>query len=197
MSPPCFVGTDARINGSFVQARYLPGLEIDVDNVPDQPVDSIRNVVVHAAGCADVMASHQVAGFSWGMAFGEPWASQTLTRGFFAATHSIYMASSHTLEEVTIRVRELVESEFCIGFREGQRIFESIYDAISKGKHVVVLIENISSLSAAFLESAVGQLYRVGIPEAKLEELITWKGVSPSRKILIERAIAEAKESPT
>jgi hypothetical protein len=113
-------------------------------------------------------------------------------------TGTVYTANGATANmkvETVIRVRDVIGSEFCISFRDGQRIFELIRDTISKGKRVTISFENIKSLSAAFLESAIGQLYLSGIPESKLKADITLEGVSPERKLLIERAISEAKES--
>lgn len=97
--------------------------------------------------------------------------------------------------DIVIDVCDVIESNFCIGFRDGNKLFEKIIEFISLGKHVVVSFENVKSLSAAFLESSIGQLYKCDIPEVKLRECITWKCGIPTRELLIQRAISEAKKS--
>ena len=111
------------------------------------------------------------------------------------ATTGMYSEAIASMGIDVIKVRDVVGSEFCVGFSDGNRTFEAIRDIISQGKLAIISLENIRSLSAAFLESAIGQLYNGEIPVARLEERIAWSGVSPTRKLLIERAIAEAKES--
>lgn len=131
---------------------------------------SMRSITWMRVPCSDVRIGQVNVGFHWGI-------------------------RDLCLQNTVIKVHDVVGSEFCIGFRDGHKIFETITYMISQGRHVEISFENIRSLSAAFLESAIGRLYRCGIPEAKLEEYITWIDVSPERKLLIERAIAEAKES--
>jgi len=160
------IGTDAKVRGPTVQVHCLQGIETD-NAVSKRSINWIG-----VLPCADVRLGRVNVGFHWGIAF-----------------EDLYPHNA------VIKVRDVVGSEFCIGFIDGHRIFETIIDMISQGRHVEISFENIRSLSAAFLESAIGQLYRCGIPEAKLKEYIIWKQVSPERKLLIERAIAEAKES--
>jgi hypothetical protein len=122
----------------------------------------------------------------------------TYTKNIKPETAHMYLGAMATMgRDVVIEVSDVVRSSFCIGFRDGNNVFEKIRNQISQGKHVVVSFENVRSLSAAFLESAIGQLYKGEISESKLEECVTWAGVSPTRKLLIERAISEAKKSKT
>ena len=53
--------------------------------------------------------------------------------------------------------------------------------------------ENIKSLSAAFLDSAIGQLYNGDI-QGNIDEKLTFEHISPGRRIILDRAIREAKE---
>jgi hypothetical protein len=120
----------------------------------------------------------------------------TLPKNIKSWTSHMYggaIAGMHA--EKVINIRDVVGSEFCIGFGDGNRLFKEIRDGLAQGNHVEISFENIRSLSAAFLESAIGQLYKSEIPYAKLDDYITWIGVSPKRSLLIKRAIAEAKES--
>lgn len=97
--------------------------------------------------------------------------------------------------DIVLRVCDVVGSEFCVSFSDGNRTFEAIRDIISHGKNAIISFEDIRSLSAAFLESAIGRLYNGETSAAALGGRIIWRDVSPSRKLLIERAINEAKES--
>jgi hypothetical protein len=187
------IGIDALLPRA-VQPFYSDGAEVD-NSVFKQSTDCVGYAVVYAGSAVEAIAGQSFAGFYWGTAVGSRWSCPIVSKDIIGETANRYSeAISYMHNRTFVKVRDVVGSEFCIGFRDGNRIFESIQDAILKGKHVVVSFENISSLSAAFLESAIGQLFRSGISEEKLKKYITWKGVSPERMLLIKRAIAEAKE---
>lgn len=91
-----------------------------------------------------------------------------------------------------IRVSTMVENGFCVSPCDGDRVHEAIKNAVSTGKSVSVSFRDVRSISAAFLESAIGQLYN-GETRAEDIEKISFD-TTPGRMLLIERAIREAKD---
>lgn len=187
------IGTDALIRPlAWMQCFCGP----DVDKVEDNPSATWNQASFSLAQAIEVMPDQPP--------YTHPWATTFETKLPYLRppenrkTETTYMyrgATANMGMDIVIEVCDVVRSNFCIGFRDGNRIFEKLRDMISQEKHVTVSFENVRSLSAAFLESAIGQLYKSDIPEAQLKECITWRGVSSTRKLLIERAIAEAKKS--
>jgi hypothetical protein len=191
----CGIRTDAKILG-LTQWSCFQGLELDLRKFGDShAIECNGELFSSAANVMESIPSQSPRGLHLEMAFADMTYS-TYTKNIKPETTYMYHGAIADMgRNIVIEVSDVVSSSFCIGFRDGNSVFEKIRNQISQGKHVVVSFENVRSLSAAFLESAIGQLYNGEISEAKLEECISWAGVSPTRKLLIERAIAEAKIS--
>jgi len=128
-----------------------------------------------------------------------------LNQGFFGLLGSIpqsrKMETAHIdnvntmqMEAVkSVSVRDIVGSEFCVSSNSGKRVYNTVKSAISQGKKVRLSFENIKSLSAAFLDSAIGQLYN-GEVQGNVDEKLSFENISPGRKLIVDRAIREAKE---
>lgn len=91
-------------------------------------------------------------------------------------------------------ISAVVGSEFCISSDSGQKVFEILRSAVSRGDRVHISFDNIKSLGAAFLDSAIGQLYKGEIREEILDEMLVFENISPGRHLTVNRAIREAKE---
>ena len=191
------IRTDAKILG-LTQWSCFRGLELDLRKSGDSyATEWNEELFSSAASVVESTPSKSPLGSHLEMAITDM-TCFTNTKNIKLETVHMYLGAIADMgRDIVIEVSDVVRSSFCIGFRDGNNVFEKIRSQISQGKHVVVSFENVRSLSAAFLESAIGQLYNGEIPDAKLEECITWVGVSPTRKLLIERAIFEAKKSKT
>jgi hypothetical protein len=91
-----------------------------------------------------------------------------------------------------IKICEIVENGFCVSPTEGNRVYEAIKTFVSNGKLVSVSFRDVRSISSAFLESAIGQLYNGEIPADSIEKISY--DTTPWRMLLIKRAIREAKD---
>jgi hypothetical protein len=191
------IRTDAKILG-LTQWSSFRGLELDLRKSGDSyATEWNEEVFSSAVSVVESTPSKSPFGLHLEMAITDM-TCFTNTKNIKPETVHMYLGAIADMgRDIVIEVSNVVRSSFCIGFRDGNNVFEKIRSQISQGNHVVVSFENVKSLSAAFLESAIGQLYNGEIPDAKLEECITWAGVSPTRKLLIERAIFEAKKSKT
>ena len=63
------------------------------------------------------------------------------------------------LKKITISLFEVVGSIFCVASNDGQKVYERISLALEQGCEVVLSFHNVSVLTPAFLNAAVGQLY--------------------------------------
>jgi hypothetical protein len=97
-------------------------------------------------------------------------------------------------ETVEIRVFELVGSPLCVASDDGEKVFHQIIDILNnKGHTVEVSFINVESLTSAFLNSAIGQLYGK-FPEDKIRESLKVSDMSQEDLALLKRVVDTAKE---
>jgi uncharacterized membrane protein len=63
-------------------------------------------------------------------------------------------------ENIIINVRTVINSPFCIDSADGQKIYELLHKALSEQKHVTLSFKGIILIITAFLNTAVGQLFK-------------------------------------
>ena len=59
----------------------------------------------------------------------------------------------------TISIHQVVGSPLCVASGDGQKVFERINHALAAGRRVNLSFENVTALTTAFLNPAIGQLY--------------------------------------
>lgn len=96
-------------------------------------------------------------------------------------------------EPITLRVYEVVGSSLCVASHDGQKVFEQIQQALKDGKKVRLSFQNVESLTSAFLNAAVGQLYGV-FPQDMLKENLSVKDIEKDDLALLKRVIDTAKQ---
>ena len=94
--------------------------------------------------------------------------------------------------KILIRVFEVVGSPFCVASEDGQMVHDQIAAALREGKHVELSFLNVESMTSAFLNTAVGQLY------GEFSEDVIRTGVSVSQipsddAALLKRVVDTAK----
>ena len=62
-------------------------------------------------------------------------------------------------EQVTISTFEVVGSPLCVASSDGQKVYERIARVLTRGGRATLSFRNVSTLTSAFLNSAIGQLY--------------------------------------
>lgn len=63
-------------------------------------------------------------------------------------------------DNIIINVRSVINSPFCIDAADGQKIYELLHKALSEKNRVTLSFKGIDLLITAFLNTAVGQLFR-------------------------------------
>jgi len=62
-------------------------------------------------------------------------------------------------KEMVISPFEIVGSPLCVASDDGQKVYERIATALRDEQKVIVSFHNVTSLTSAFLNAAIGQLY--------------------------------------
>lgn len=92
----------------------------------------------------------------------------------------------------TINIINVVGDSYCIEAEDGEKVFSLINKAISENKKVVLSFLNVEILTTAFLNTAVGQLYR-DFSEEKIKESLSVKDMSQNGLNALKRVVETAK----
>ena len=181
------IGTDARIR-PFAWEQCFRGP--DLDNVETVPSTTWHQASFLPAQIGEVESDQLSYACPWRRTFEK--ISPSPENRKTETAHMYRGAISHMGIENVVCIRDLVGSELCISSNDGQKVFGIIKSAISQGNKVRISFENIKSISAAFLDSAIGQLYD-GEVQGNIDEKLSFDNISPGRRLVTERAIREAK----
>ena len=61
-------------------------------------------------------------------------------------------------EEIKISIFEVVGSHLCVATSDGQKVYDRLNTALKTNHQVVLSFYNITTLTLAFLNAAIGQL---------------------------------------
>lgn len=95
--------------------------------------------------------------------------------------------------ELTISIFEVVGSPLCVASSDGQKVYERLTAALNKGRGVTLSFYNISILTSAFLNAAIGQLYGE-FSEEKIRALLKVQDIQQDDLALLKRVVETAKE---
>ena len=95
-------------------------------------------------------------------------------------------------EPITIRVFEIVGSGLCVASDDGQKVHDQIAIALREERKVSLSFHNVESLTSAFLNAAIGQLYGEFSPE-QVKASISVKDMSSDDINLLKRVVDTAK----
>ncbi len=96
------------------------------------------------------------------------------------------------LQEIRISLFEVVGSPFCVASGDGQKVYERVVTALHADKRATISFQNVTTLTAAFLNSAIVQLYGV-FSEEKIRTLLTVEDIEQSDLALLKRVVDNAK----
>lgn len=96
------------------------------------------------------------------------------------------------MKEITIHVFNTVGNSFCVEAEDGDKVYALIKKALEEEKNVKVSFQNIELLTSAFLNTAIGQLYK-DFPEEKIKKHLSIDQLSMQDVALLKRVISTAK----
>ena len=97
------------------------------------------------------------------------------------------------MENIEINIVNTIGDRFGVEAEDGQKVFDLIIKAFHDKKKVTLNFQNIEMLTTAFLNTAVGQLYKEYSEEYIKENLKLSKDMSDSSKVALKRVVDTAK----
>jgi len=96
------------------------------------------------------------------------------------------------MERITLNVFNIAGSPFCVEAEDGERVYNLIIKAFKVKKGVELSFKNVDILTTAFLNTAVGQLYR-DFTEDFIRQNLGVQEMSPSGLVSLKRVVDTAK----
>jgi hypothetical protein len=96
-------------------------------------------------------------------------------------------------KSLTLSVFEVAGSPLCVASDDGQRVHDRVAAALKEGSNVTVSFLNVSSLTSAFLNAAIGQLYG-SFTEDQIRSKLKVKDIEPDDLALLKRVVETAKQ---
>jgi hypothetical protein len=95
-------------------------------------------------------------------------------------------------DALAIRVYEIVGSPLCVASEDGQKVHDQIAAGLRMQRRVAVSFHNVESLTSAFLNAAIGQLYAT-FTEEQVRAGVTVEEMQPDDLALLKRVVETAK----
>ena len=96
-------------------------------------------------------------------------------------------------EEIKVSMFEIVGSSFCVASGDGQKVFERLNTAFEAKRNVVLSFQNVTTLTSAFLNAAIGQLYGK-YEEDEIRSLLKVEEAKQDDLALLKRVVDNAKQ---
>lgn len=96
-------------------------------------------------------------------------------------------------EELNILIYEVVGSPLAVAADDGQKVFERVATAIKEDKAVSVSFRNLESVTSAFLNAAIGQLYSQ-FDDKQVRAHLKITDAAPDDLSLLNRVVKTAKD---
>ncbi|MDE0041845.1 MAG: STAS-like domain-containing protein [Candidatus Poribacteria bacterium] len=95
-------------------------------------------------------------------------------------------------EHVHISTLEVVGSPFCVASSDGQKICDHLTAALKADRSIALSFRNVSTLTAVFLNAAIGQLYGI-FSEEQIRSRLKVVDVEQDGSALLNRVVETAK----
>lgn len=96
------------------------------------------------------------------------------------------------MDEIVIHVFNIVGNSFCVESADGEKVYDLIAKAMKEGKKVKISFQNVEMLTSAFLNTAIGQVYR-DFSEKEIKEKLSVDQMAPEDVSLLKRVTNTAK----
>ena len=96
------------------------------------------------------------------------------------------------MENITIKIVNVIGDVYGVEAEDGQKVFDLVIKAFDDKKQVTLSFQNIEMLTTAFLNTAIGQLYK-DYSEVFVKENLKVSDVSESGKVALKRVVDTAK----
>lgn len=91
-----------------------------------------------------------------------------------------------------LSVFEIVGSPLCVAASDGQKVYDRLAAAFNEEQPVILSFHNVSTMTSAFLNTAIGQLYGV-FSEEQIRTWLKVQDMQPDDLALLKRVVDTAK----
>ena len=95
-------------------------------------------------------------------------------------------------EKIRISMFEVVGSPFCVATNDGQKVYDLLDTALKADREIVLSFRNVTALTGAFLNTAIGQLYGT-FSQEKIHSLLKVVDAEKDDLALLRSAVNNAK----
>ena len=95
-------------------------------------------------------------------------------------------------EDIQVSMFEVVGGPLCVASNDGQKVYDRIATALKANRSITLSFRKVTTLTAAFLNTAVGQLYGT-FSEEQIRSRLKVKNVEPDDLALLKRVVDNAK----
>ncbi len=95
-------------------------------------------------------------------------------------------------DTVKISVTDVIGSGFCVASGDGQKVYEKIAQAFRANEKVELSFSDITDLTSAFLNAAIGQLYGK-FSEEFIRENLSLKDLAKEDRVIMKKVVDRAK----
>ena len=95
-------------------------------------------------------------------------------------------------EDIKISVFGVVGSPLCVASDDGQKVYERLNTALEASRSVELSFRNVTTLTSAFLNAAIGQLYST-FSEEQIRDLLKVEDAEQDDLALLKRVVDNAK----
>lgn len=96
------------------------------------------------------------------------------------------------MEALTINIVNVIGDIYAVEAEEGQKVYDLIRKAFDNGNKVILSFLNVEMMTTAFLNTAIGQLYK-DFSEEKIKEFLHVQDISDSGIVSLKRVVDTAK----
>ena len=96
-------------------------------------------------------------------------------------------------KNINISIFEVVGSPLCVASDDGHKVYDRLVGALSRNMCVSLSFRNVSTLTSAFLNTAIGQLYGE-FNENQIRELLKVEDIEPDDVELLKHVVVNAKQ---
>ena len=95
-------------------------------------------------------------------------------------------------EEIQISIFEVVGGSLCVASSDGQKVYNRLSAALDANRSVILSFHNVATLTSAFLNAAIGQLYG-SFNEDQIRSQLKVVDVEQDDLALLKRVVDTAK----
>jgi hypothetical protein len=94
-------------------------------------------------------------------------------------------------DKLNLSIFEIVGSPHCVASGDGQKVYDRLAVALTEKRGVTLSFHNITTLTSAFLNAAVGQLYGT-FSEEQIRSLLKVQDIETDDILLLKRVVDNA-----